>query len=89
MYVKLSSKNQVTIPMSLAQLFGLRKGDILEVERQGNKIVMVQKEVVLEDKYPKEDLEKAEKYLSKSSKDEKHFESSGEMVNFLKKRVKK
>jgi len=40
MVVKVSSKNQVTIPKDIAAAFHLKKGDVLEVERQGNKIIM-------------------------------------------------
>lgn len=57
MVVKISSKHQVTIPKDIARAFHLRKGDVLEVERRRNKIIMTPKEVILEDKYPQEDLE--------------------------------
>ena len=59
MVVKISSKHQVTIPKEIAQVFDLRKGDVLEIIRKGNKIIMIPKVVILEDKYPKEDLEAA------------------------------
>lgn len=90
MVVKVSCKHQVTIPKNIAEVFHLKKGDVIEVERQGNKIIMTPKEVILEDKYPLEDLEKAEDILSKTlSKEEVSFESGDEMVNFFKKRIKK
>ncbi|MBU0879020.1 MAG: hypothetical protein KKD55_05355, partial [Candidatus Omnitrophica bacterium] len=72
------------------EVFHLRKGDVLEVHRLGNKIVMTPKEMILEDKYSNEDLEAAEKILSKGLlKEEIAFESGTEMTNFLKKRIKK
>ena len=90
MVIKISSKHQVTIPKDIAEVFHLRKGDVLEVQRQGNKIVMIPKEMILEDKYSKEDLEAAEKILSKGlPKEEMVFESGTEMTNFLKKRIEK
>lgn len=90
MVVKLSSKNQVTIPKDIAELFNLRKGDVLDVSKEGNKIVMIPKEVILEDKCPREDLEGAEKALSKGlPKEEISFSSGTEMSRYFKKRIKK
>lgn len=90
MVVKISTKHQVTIPKDIAEVFHLRKGDVLEVERQGNKIIMIPKEVILQDKYPEEDLKVAEQVLKKGlPKEEITFRSGLDMVDFLKKRVKK
>jgi len=90
MIAKLSSKNQVTIPKSIADAFALKKGDVLDVVREGNYIIMIPKEVILEDKYPIKDLKKAEDVLSKGiSGEEVAFESGKEMMNFLRKRNKK
>ena len=90
MIIKLSSKHQITIPKSIAEAFHLRKGDVFEVEVQGNKIVMIPKEMILEDKFPQADLKNAEKALSKGIPDEEvSFKSGAEMTKFLKKRVKK
>ncbi|MFH1309840.1 MAG: AbrB/MazE/SpoVT family DNA-binding domain-containing protein [Candidatus Omnitrophota bacterium] len=90
MVVKISSKHQVTIPKEIADAFDLKKGDVLEVMRKGNKIIMIPKEVILEDKYPNEDLEAAEKVLSKGlPKEEIVYESGEEMITSLKKRMKK
>ncbi|MBI4352954.1 MAG: AbrB/MazE/SpoVT family DNA-binding domain-containing protein [Candidatus Omnitrophica bacterium] len=89
MFVKVSSKNQVTIPKAIAVVFSLKKGDLLEIEREKNRIVMIPKEVFLEDKYPKEDLEAAEKVLSKGlPKEEIAFQSGEEMIRHFKKRVR-
>ena len=88
--VKVSSKHQVTIPKQIAEIFQLKKGDVLEVQQHGNKIVMIPKEVILKDKYPQEDLKATEKVLSKGlSKEEIAFKSGSEMSAFLKKRIKK
>lgn len=90
MVVKVSSKHQITIPKDIADAFNLKKGDVLEVERKGNKIIMAPKEVILEDKYPQEDLEAAEKVLSKGlPKEEVVFKSGKAMVRHFKKRIKK
>jgi hypothetical protein len=51
---------------------------------------MTPKEVILEDKYPKEDLEAAERVLSRGlPKEEITFGSGTKMVRYFKKRVKK
>ena len=90
MIIKLSSKHQITIPKSIAEAFRLRKGDVFDIEVQGNKIVMVPKEMILEDKYPQSDLKGAENTLSVGIPDEEiSFKSGVEMEKFLKKRVKK
>ena len=90
MVVKVSSKHQVTIPKYIADAFDLKKGDVLAVERKGGKIVMTPKEVILEDKYPKEDLEAAEKILSKGLPGEEMVFKSGEaMLSHFQKRSKK
>ena len=90
MITKVSSKHQVTIPKDIAEAFDLKKGDVLEVKRQGDKIIMIPKEVILEDKYSREDLETSEKILSKGlPKEEVTFKSGAEMVKFFKKRIKK
>ena len=90
MVVTVSSKHQVTIPKNIAEAFHLRKGDVLEVERKGKKIIMIPKEVIYEDRYPQEDLEAAEKVLSKGLPEEEvTFESGAAMVKHFKKRVNK
>jgi len=90
MVVKVSSKHQVTIPKDIAEAFNLKKGDVLEVERKGNRIIMVPKEVILEDKYPQEDLEAAEKVLSKGLPEEEiSFKSSKSALSYLKKGMEK
>ena len=90
MVVKVSSKHQITIPKTIADAFSLKKGDVLEIERKGDKIIMTPKEVILEDKYPIEDLKAADKVLSKElPKEEVSFESSKEALSYLKKGMKK
>ena len=90
MVVKISSKHQVTIPKSIAEAFNLRKGDVLEVESRGNKIIMIPKEVIFEDKYPRGDLKAVENALLKGlPKEEVSFKSGAAMVRHFKKRTKK
>ena len=51
---------------------------------------MIPKEVILEDKYPIEDLEVADKALSGAlTKEEISFESSKKALSYLKKKIKK
>ena len=51
---------------------------------------MIPKEVILEDKYPQEDLEEAEKVLLKGVHEKGiSFKSGAGMTKFFKKRVKK
>ncbi len=90
MIMKISSKNQITIPKNIASYFHLRKGDVLEIEKKGNKIIMIPKEVIYKDKYPVKDLLKAEKILMKSNpSNEIPYESGDELIKNLKKRIKK
>lgn len=90
MIITVSSKHQVTIPKSIAVMFDLKKGDVLEVESRDNKIIMIPKEVILEDKYPVKDLKKAEKVLYRGMpKEEIRFKSGNDMVRFFKNKVKK
>ena len=90
MITTVSSRHQITIPKSIAVMFNLRKGDVLEVERQDNKIIMIPKEVILEDKYPMEDLKTAEKVLSEGVPGaEVKFKSGNDMVRFFKNKTKK
>ncbi|MEK6647167.1 MAG: AbrB/MazE/SpoVT family DNA-binding domain-containing protein [Candidatus Firestonebacteria bacterium] len=90
MVVKISSKHQVTIPYDIANAFDLKKGDFMEIEKVGNKIIMLPKEVIFEDKYPQEYLEATEKVLSKGlPKEEITFKTGETMMKYFKKRIKK
>lgn len=90
MITTVSSRHQITIPKSIAVMFDLKKGDVLEVERQDNKIIMIPKEVILEEKYPIDDLAAAEKALSEGApKEEVRFKSGNDMVKFFKNKAKK
>lgn len=49
---------------------------------------MISKEIILEDKYPQEDLEAAEKVLLKGlPKEEMAFKSGSAMVKYFKKKI--
>ena len=90
MMAKLSSKHQITIPSIIASVFHLKKGDILEIETEGNRIVMTPKEVIYEDKYSAADLQAAEQVLSKGLPKEEISLGQGEkMVGSFRKRMKK
>ena len=89
MVIKISSKNQLTLPKPIAKALALHQGDFLEIEIVDNKIVLTPQEVIFEDKYPQADLEKAEKALARPHPGEEiSFPSSGKMINHLKKRTK-
>lgn len=90
MVVKVSSKRQVTIPKGIADVFNLKKGDVVEMVLRGHQIILSPKEVIYEDKYPQEDLKVAEEVLSKGlAREEIAFESGDEMVRHFQKRTKK
>ena len=90
MIVRISSKHQVTIPNDIAKIFHFKKGDVMEVKMEGNRIILVPKEVTFEDKYPVADLEAADRVLSKGpAKEEVSFKSSKSALSYLKKRMKK
>ena len=90
MVIKVSSKHQVTIPNGIARAFHLKKGDIIDVEIVKNRIVMTPKEVIYRDKYPKKDLLRAQKVLSKKNpKEETEYKSGAAMIKALKRMAKK
>lgn len=90
MLSKISSKHQVVIPNQICALFGLVKGDYVDFRISGRRILMVPKEVIIEDKYPLEDLEAAEKALSKGLGGKRvSFKSGEEAVRYFKKITKK
>ena len=90
MVIRMTSKHQVTIPKRICTAFDLKKGDVFEVHEEGHRIVMVPQEVIFEPKYPKADLEAAERALQKENRREEiRFSSPAQMVNFFKKRKKK
>lgn len=83
MLARITSKNQITIPKLIAETLGISKGDVLDVIIEKGHLVMIPKEVIVEDKYPQEDLEAAEKILSQGRKGDVVFENSDEMLAFL------
>ena len=90
MIIKISSKKQITIPKNIADAFNLKRGDVIEIAKIKNHIVMTPKEVLYEDKYPQEDLKSAERVLSKKNpKKEVSYKSGDAMISAFKKRVKK
>ena len=90
MVIRLTSKHQITIPKTICGVFDLKKGDVLEIQQEGQRIVMIPQEVVFEPRYPKDDLEAAEKTLTKGVRGQEiGFSSGASMIRFLKKRIKK
>lgn len=90
MLSKISSKHQIVIPNEICAIFGLVKGDFIDFRVSGRKIIMVPKEVIIEDKYPLKDLQDAEEALSKGLGGKRiSFKSGEEAVRYLKKITKK
>ncbi len=90
MLSKISSKHQVVIPSQICAVFGLIKGDYVDFRISGNRILMVPKEITIEDKYPIEDLEASEKALSKGLGGKRiSFKNGDEAVHYFKKITKK
>lgn len=89
MLSKISSKHQVVIPNEICAIFGLVKGNFVDFRVSGRKIIMVPKEVIIEDKYPLKDLQGAEEALSKGLGGKRiSFKSGEEAVRYLKKITK-
>ena len=88
MFARISSKNQITITKPIVKTLGLSKGDVLDVIIKEGRLVMVPEEVIVEDEYPQEDLDAAEKVLSQEREGDLAFENADEMLTFLQKRVK-
>lgn len=90
MLSKLSSKNQVVIPQEICAIFGLVKGNYVDFTVSGRKIIIVPKEVIVEDKYPLEDLKAAEESLAKGRGGKRiTFKTGEEAVRYFKKITKK
>ncbi len=89
MLAKLSSKNQIVIPKVICVLFGLSRGDAVDLTVSGKRIIMAPKEIILKDKYPRRDLKAAERVLvaGKAGK-ERVFESGDAMLAHFKKKMK-
>ncbi len=90
MLARLSSKNQVVIPKIICTVFGMSRGDFVNIKIVGRKIVMEPKEVILKDKYPRKDLQSAQSLLAKGKAGkERVFDTGDEMLEFFKKKIKK
>lgn len=90
MLSKISSKHQVVIPKQICAIFGLVKGDLIDFTISGRRIIMVPKEVIVEDKYPLKDLEAAEEALSKGLGGKRvSFKNGKEAVHYFKNITKK
>jgi antitoxin MazE len=67
--VKIREKSQITIPISIRKELGIKKGDYLEVVREGDRILLIPKIVV--DKNSVALSKKGEKYLQEALDDMK------------------
>lgn len=84
MVIKITSKNQITLPKDIVESLHLHKGDLLSINRVENKIVMTPQ--VLEDRYPEDLLERVEKKLERGHlPGEKKFASAKTLLKSLKK----
>ena len=83
MHATITSKNQITIPMTIAIELGLHKGDIVSVTKIDNKIVLTPQ--TLEDKYPEALLRGVEEKLKQGPlPGEKKFSSTAKLLKDLK-----
>ena len=89
MLVKVSARHLICVPHQICRAIGIDTGDYVDMRVENHKIIMVPKQVVVEDKYPVEDLKAAQKKLSKPQKGEVSFASPEEAINYLDKRIKK
>lgn len=65
--VQLRDKSQITIPSSIRKELGIKKGDYLEITKEGDRIIIIPKIVV--DKSSVTLSEKGEKYLQEALDD--------------------
>jgi len=67
--VKIREKSQITIPSSIRRELGIKKGDYLEVIREGDRILLIPKVIV--DKNSVVLSKKGEEYLQEALDDVK------------------
>jgi AbrB family looped-hinge helix DNA binding protein len=67
--VQLRDKSQITIPISIRKELGIKKGDYLEIRKEGERIIIIPKIVV--DKSSVTLSEKGEEYLQEALNDVK------------------
>jgi AbrB family looped-hinge helix DNA binding protein len=67
--VQIREKSQITIPISIRKELGIKKGDYLEVVREGDRILLIPKIVV--DKNSVALSKKGEEYLQEALNDVK------------------
>ena len=84
MLVKRSSKNQISIPKAVLERAGMGTDDIyFEVEYEGGRIVLIP--VRMEEKIPREALERFESKVLLTEPGDKEYGSVGEAVKDLRK----
>ncbi|HDN85292.1 MAG TPA: AbrB/MazE/SpoVT family DNA-binding domain-containing protein [Candidatus Aerophobetes bacterium] len=85
--IQVREKAQITIPSKIRKALGIKEGDYLEVEVEGNKIVLIPK--ILIDKAPPVTLsEKGEEMLKEALEDVKRgrvkkFKNVEELIDDL------
>jgi len=85
--IQVREKAQITIPSKIRKALGIKEGDYLEAEVEGNKIVLIPK--ILIDKAPPVTLsEKGEEMLKEALEDVKRgrvkkFKNVEELINDL------
>lgn len=89
MLVKVSARHLICVPHQICKAVGIDTGDYVDMRVEKHRVIMVPKQVVVEDKYPIEDLKAAQEKLSKPQKGEVSFTSSEEAVNYLDKKIEK
>ena len=82
MVIKITSKNQITLPKQIVEALHLRKGDILSVDREDNHILLTPQ--TLEDRYPEDLLARVERKMEKRLlAEEKKFSKAKDLFEDL------
>lgn len=90
MLAKISRKNQLTLPKKVVEKLGFSPDEekYLQIEVQGNTVMMKPVTVTVEEKITEEQWERFTAWVS-DHKDDVVFDSPEEATNFLRKRMKK
>lgn len=87
MLAKLSSRRQLAIPKTIAGVLHLKQGDLLDVVRKDNSIILTP--VDIEERYNPEIIAAADKTLGKQLEEGKTFGSFKEMMKDIHRQSKR
>ena len=89
MLVKVSARHLICIPYQICKSIGIDTGDYVDMRVEKHKVIMVPKQVIVEDKYPVDYLKAAQEKLSKPQKGEVSFASTEKAIKYLDKEIEK